>query len=196
MDISGARNFKNVRALTLAAILVALAVVGYGLLRIEPMPGVRVTFGFVFITVIAYLFGPAMAFPAGVLANMLAFLVFPTGAAFNPLFDLNRGLAGILYGVCLYRRNHNSEYFIIWMVAAQASVNFFCNIIINTYLLMLFGFIPVNALNVITTVRIFRNVVFMPVEIIMLFIILKFIAVYAQKYNFIRPSKLIKKEGA
>ena len=185
LDISGAGNLKNIRALTLTAILVALAVVGYGLLRIEPMPGVRVSFGFVFLAVTAYMFGPAVAFPAGVIANMLAFVVFPTGAAFNPLFDLNRGIAGILYAVFLYRRNHKSEYFIIWIVMAQAAVNFICNIIINTYLLMLFGFIPANALGVITTVRIFRNITFMPVEVILLFIVLKFIAVYAQKYKFL-----------
>lgn len=178
-------GFKNVRTLALTAILIALAVIGYGLLRIEPIPGVRVSFGFVFLATIAFLFGPVTAFFAGVMANMLAFVMFPSGASFNPLFDLNRGVAGILYAIFLYKRNFKSEYFIIWVIAAKASVNFICHIVINTYLLIWMGFIHSDSINVFTTIRVFRNVLFLPVEIIIMFIVLKFAAVYARKYNFI-----------
>jgi ECF transporter S component (folate family) len=179
--------FRNVRTLTLMAMLIALTVIGYGLLKIEPIQGVRVSFGFVFLAAIAYLFGPVAAFFAGVAASMLAFLMFPAGASFNPLIDLNRGLAGILYAVFLYRRNPKSKYFIIWIVTAQTTVNFICNVIINTYLLILMGWINSDAANIITTVRIFRNVVFMPVEIIIMFVAMKFLAYYAQRYNFVKP---------
>ena len=192
----GVSNFKNVRALTLAAVLIALAVIGYGLLRIPIIPGqVEMRFGFLFIAATAFLFGPAVAFPAGVIASMLGFLLFSTGAAFNPLFDLNEGFAGILFAAFLYKRNPKSEYFIIWIVLARASVNIICNIIIRTHLLVLFGFIPPAGINVVTTLRIFRNIMLLPVEIIMMFIIIKFVAVYAQRYNFIKPQKIIKKEN-
>ena len=196
LEISGAENFKNIRALVLTAILIAFAVIGYGLLRIEPIQGVRVSFGFVFLATIAFLFGPAIAFPAGIIASMLAAVIFSTGGAgFNPLFDLNRGISGILYGSFLYGRNPKSEYFIIWVVAAKATVNFICNIIINTYLLMLIGWIHTDAANIITVIRIFRNVVFLPVEIIILFTVLKFVAVYAQRYKFTAPSKILTKRS-
>jgi len=195
LDISGVRNFKNIRAIALTAVLIALAVVGYGLLRIEPIIGVRVSFGFVFLATIAFLFGPAVAFPAGIIVNLLVFLIFPpAGASFNPLFDLNRGLAGILYASFLYRKNFNSEYFIIWVIAAKASVNFICHIIINTYLLIFMGIIHSDTINVITTIRIFRNILFLPVEILIMFTVIKFVALIAQQYNFIDPPKIIKKE--
>jgi ECF transporter S component (folate family) len=186
-EIAG--NVKNVRTLALTAILIALTIIGNGLLRVEVIPGMlRVTFGFLFLSTIAFLFGPVTAFAAGIISNMLAFLIFPTGASFNPLFDLNIGLSGILYAIFLYKRNPKSEYFIIWIVAARVSVNFICNIIINTYLLRLFGFIPSGATGFITMARVFRNIAFLPVEIILMMIFIKFVAVYAQKYNFINPA--------
>ena len=196
LNMLGVKKFKNVRALTLMAVLIALAVIGYGLLRIEPVPGVRVSFGFIFLATIAYLFGPVAAFSSGIMANMLAFVLFPSGASFNPLFDLNRGLAGLLYAIFLFRRNTASEYFIIWVVAAKASVNIICHIVINTYLLVLMGWIHSDSVNVFTVIRVFRNVTFLPFEVILLFIVLKFVAVYAKKYKFTDPPKKIKKEVA
>ena len=185
-----AGNIKNIRTITLTAVLIALTVIGYGLLRVPIIPGqLEMRFGFLFIAVIAFLFGPVAAFAAGIISSMLGFLLFPTGAAFNPLFDLNEGLAGILYAVFLYKRNPKSEYFIIWIVVARASVNFICNIIIRTQLLILFGFIPPAAASLVTTARIFRNVTLLPVEIILMLFILKFVANYAYKYNFINKKK-------
>jgi len=184
-----AYNFKNVRTISLTAVLIALTIIGNRLLIIPVGQVLEIRFGFVFLSVIAFLFGPIVAFAAGFLTNMLGFLLFPTGGGFNPLFDLNIGLSGILYAIFLYKRNHKSEYFIIWIVAAKASVNLICNIIINTRLLILFGFIPGNSKNIITTVRVFKNFTLLPVEIIIIFFILKFVANYAYKYNFIKPAK-------
>jgi len=199
LDVLGitemAANIKNVRAITLTAILIALTVIGYGLLRIPIIPGqIEMRFGFLFLAVIAYMFGPVVAFPAGFIASMLGFLLFPTGAAFNPIFDLNEGFAGVLFSIFLYKRNPKSEYFIIWIVLARTSVNIICNIIIRTHLLILFGFIPPAGVNVVTTLRIFRNITLLPVEIIMMFIIIKFVADIAVKYNFIKPPKIIHKK--
>ena len=146
----------------------------------------EIRFGFLFLAVIAFLFGPVIAFSAGFLTNMLGFLMFSAGGVFNPLFDLNVGLMGVIYAVFLYKRNHKSEYFIIWVAAAQILVNVVCRIIINTHLLMIMGFIPADSTNIVTTIRLFRNITLLPVEILMLLFILKFVAVYAKRYNFIK----------
>jgi len=146
----------------------------------------EIRFGFIFLALIAFLFGPAVAFAAGFLTNLLGFLMFSAGGAFNPLFDLNVGLAGILYAVFLYKRNPKSEYFIIWITAAKASVNLICNILINTRLLIMFGFIPAPTAGVVTLTRVFKNFALLPVEIILMLIVLKFVSVYAYKYKFIK----------
>ena len=184
--------FKNVRSLTLISLLIALTIVGNRWLSIPVMPNMlEIRFGFLFLATIAFLYGPALAFSAGFLTSLIGFVLFPRGAAFNPLFDLNVGLSGILYAIFLYKKNPASEYFIIWIVAARASVNIICNIIINTHLLIMFGFIPASTASVVTTLRLFRNIGMLPVEILMMLAVLKFVAVYASKYNFVR-SDLIK----
>lgn len=185
-----AGNLKNVRTITLTAVLIALTIIGNRFFIITLIPKtLDIRFGFLFLATIAFLFGPVAAFASGFLTSMIGFLIFPTGAAFNPLFDLNIGLSGILYAVFLYKRNPKSEYFIIWIVAAKAWVNLICNIIVNTRLLIMFGIIPSSTEGVVTVTRVFKNFALLPVEIIMMLFILKFVAVYAQRYNFIKPKK-------
>ena len=180
-------NFKNVRALTLTAILIALTVVCNGLIRITIIPNVLfIVFGFLFIATIAHLFGPVMAFSAAFTASVVTFLMFPTGASFNPLFDLNRGLAGIFYAVFLYKRNYKSEYFIIWVVAARVTVRFVCYIFINTYLMVISGFLAGEGAGAWIISRLATNILMLPIDIILLFTILKFVAVCAKRYNFIK----------
>ena len=175
-------NMKNVRTVTLAAALIALTIVADGALRIVVWMGLEVRFGFLFLAVIAYLFGPVAAFASGVITGMLAFLLFPTGFPFDPRFDLNSGLAGIIYAVFLYKRNVKSEYFIIWILSAKVAVNLICNIIINTYLLR--GYMG-SAAEVLTIARLFKNIVLLPVEIVLMFVIIKFVADYARRYKFL-----------
>lgn len=184
-EIAG--NIKNVRTITLTAVLVALTIVANGVIKIPLAMGLEIRFGFLFLSVIAFLFGPVPAFAAGTITSMLTFVLFPTGFAFNPLFDLNAGLAGFLYAVFLYKKNPKSEYFIVWILCAKASVNFICNIIVNTYLLRIyFG----SAAQFITLSRVFKNIALLPIEIILMLLFIKFIAVYTQKYNFINPAHI------
>ena len=193
LDILGlsdiADNFKNVRTIALTAVLIAMMIVANGALKIPIMPGLNITFGFIFISIIAYLFGPVVAFAAGYIASTLAFLLFPGNFAFDPRFDLNAGLAGAIYALFLYRRNYKSEYFIIWIVAAKVAVNFICNIIINTYLLK--GYLG-SAAEVVTIARLFKNIVLLPGEIIVMLFVIKYIASAAYKYKFIKPKNLAK----
>ena len=182
-------NFKNVRTITLTAVLIALTIVGDGVTRIAVMQGLEIRFGFVFLSTIAFLFGPVVTFAAGVITSMLTFLLFPTGFSFDPRFDLNSGLAGALYAIFLFRRNYKSEYFIIWIVAAKVAINLICNIFINTYLFRgYFG----SLAEFLTVSRVFKNIVLLPGEIVVMLIVIKYVAEAAQKYHFIKPPKKLK----
>jgi len=177
-------NFKNVRTITLTAVLIALTIIGNGVTKIPLAMGLEIRFGFVFLSTIAFLFGPVVTFAAGFITSVLTFLLFPTGFAFDLRFDLNAGLAGLIYAIFLYRRNYKSEYFIIWIVAAKVAVNLICNIIINTALFKgYFG----SAAEVLTITRAFKNIALLPGEIIVMLIVIKYIAASAHKYNFIKP---------
>jgi len=171
-------------------VLIALTIIGNGLLKIPLSMGLEIRFGFIFLSTIAFLFGPIVTFAAGFIASVLAFLLFPTGYGFNPLFDLNAGLAGFIYALFLYRRNYKSEYFIFWIVSAKIAVNLICNIFINTYLFR--GYFGSFA-EIITITRVFKNVALLPIEIVLMLIVIKYVAASAYKYNFIKkPLKLRK----
>jgi len=178
-------NFKNVRTLSLTAVLIALTIIGNGVTKIPLTMGLEIRFGFVFLSTIAYLFGPVVTFAAGFITSALTFLLFPSGFAFDPRFDLNAGLAGAIYAVFLYRKNYKSEYFVIWIVAAKFFVNLVCNVFINTALLK--GYIGSLA-EIITITRVFKNIALLPVEIIIMLIVIKYVAIAAHKYNFIKPA--------
>jgi len=175
-----------VRTISLTAVLTALTIIGNGVTKIPLAMGLEIRFGFIFLSTIAFLFGPAVTFAAGFITSLLTFLLFPTGFPFNPLFDLNAGLAGAIYAIFLYRRNYKSEYFIIWIVAAKAFVNLICNIFINTYLLRgYFG----SLAEILTITRVFKNVMLLPGEIIVMLIVIKYVADAAYKYKFMKSAK-------
>ena len=183
-------NFKNVRTISLTAVLIALTIIGNGVTKIPLAMGLEVRFGFVFLSAIAFLFGPVVTFAAGFITSVLTFLLFPTGFAFDLRFDLNAGLAGAIYAIFLYRRNYKSEYFIFYIVAAKIAVNLICNIFINTYLLR--GYFGSFA-DIITITRVFKNFTLLPGEIIVMLIVIKYVAAAAYKYKFIKPVNIDKK---
>jgi ECF transporter S component (folate family) len=178
-----ASEFKNVRTIALTAVLIALTVVGNGVTKIPVGMGLEIRFGFIFMSAIAYLFGPVVAFASGFITSTLAFLLFPSGYGYNVLFDLNAGLAGFIYAVFLYRRNYKSEYFIVWIVAAKIAVNLLCNIVINTALLR--GYIGSFA-DLVSITRVFKNIALLPGEIVVMMIVIKYIAEAAKKYKFVK----------
>ena len=177
-------NFKNVRTITLTAVLIALTIVGNSFVKIPVMPGMlEIKFGFIFFSVIAFLFGPVVAFGAGLIENTVSFFISGSGV-FDIRYGLNAGLAGILYSIFLYRKNYKSEYFIIWITAAKASVNFICNIVVTGFLLKeYFG----ESYKILTDIRIFKNIGMLPVEILIMFFVLKAISKTAVSFKFIKP---------
>ena len=177
-----ANNFKNVRTIALTAVLIALTIVGNGITKIPLSMGLEIRFGFVFLSTIAFLFGPVTTFAAGFITSVLAFVLFPTGFPFDLRFDLNAGLAGFIYALFLYRRDYKSEYFIFWIVTSKIMVNFICNIIVNTALLT--GYIGSFA-EILTITRIFKNVALLPGEIVVMLIVIKYIAESAKRYKFV-----------
>ena len=174
---------KNIRTITLTAILIALTIIGNTVTRIPIVMGLEIRFGFIFLSAIAFLFGPIAAFSAGLIENTLSYIIGSGSfSGFDIRYGFNTGFAGILYAVFLYRKNYKSEYFVIWIAAAKSSVNFICNIIINSYLLR--AYLGPSA-QIITIVRVFKNVTLLPVEIILMLIMLKLTAKAARQYNFI-----------
>jgi len=177
-------NFRNTRIIVLTSLLISLGVVG-DLIQI-PVTGnnLVVRFGFIFISAIAFLFGPIVAFASGMIINTISFMLNPGGYAFDIRFTIVAGLAGIIYSIFLYKRDPDSRFFIINILFAKLSVNFIINIVLNTVLMRgYFG----NAAAIITIARVYKNVVLLPVEMLIMFFVLKAVSKAAVRLKFIKP---------
>ena len=155
-----AQELKRIRPLVTIAMLLALQII-LGMLTIPVGQSIQITFDYLPACVTAMLFGPVPAFLTGALADLISFVLRPTGA-FHPGFMLSPALAGVIYSLFFYRRDPlRLWHFILARLLAAA----LCNVCLNSiWLLQLYGqtawaWIPG---------RILKNAVELPVSIVLL----------------------------
>ncbi|GHU38057.1 hypothetical protein FACS1894105_11320 [Clostridia bacterium] len=177
-------QLKNTRVLVLTAIFIALTVTG-SLISI-PIPGVRdlfITFEFVFMSAIAFMFGPVIAFFAGMIVDLLSYMINSGGYAFDLRFTITAGIAGVLYAIFLYKRNPDGKFFAVNVLLSKLSVNFIVNIVLTQ--IWLYGYYG-DASKVFTLARIVKNIVLLPVETVIMFFVLKAVYKAAANLSFIK----------
>lgn len=96
-----ALELKSVRCIVVTALLIALEL-AIKQLTITVSPELKISFAFLAKASIGMLYGPTVSFAAGIVSDVVSFLIKPTGT-FSPLFTLQEGLAGMLYGLFLYK---------------------------------------------------------------------------------------------
>ena len=96
-----AAELKDVRCLVVTALLIALDL-AIKMVTVTVMPDLKVSFAFVAKASIGMLYGPVVSFFSGLVSDVISFLIKPTGT-FSPLFTLQEGIAGMLYGLFLYK---------------------------------------------------------------------------------------------
>ena len=96
------RELKNIRAVTAAAMFMAISVV-LGYFTIEAGPYLKIGFGSVVNQFVYYLFGPVLGGVYGAILDIVKFVAKPTGPYF-PGYTFNAALAGVIYGTFLYKR--------------------------------------------------------------------------------------------
>ena len=128
---SSAKELNNVRCLAVTGMLLALAIVIRSF-SIEITPELRISFGFIPIVAIAMLYGPVVCGMSNFLLDILGFLIDnKSGRGYYPPLALVTIIAGIIYGIFLYRKQLN----FILIALSRAGVVLICNIILNSYIL-------------------------------------------------------------
>lgn len=160
-----AKNLKNTRALALAGMLLALDAV-LGIFKIPFALDNRITLTFAAVAAAGILLGPVPAMLIGGLGDVLGYLLNPGGGAYFIGFTISGMLGGLIYGLCLYKRD--KKHAIWWIVLAVCLITFFVNIILNTvWLSILYD----KAYSMFAAARIIKNFVVAPVHIIVIFAI-------------------------
>ena len=122
-NIRGSDPVPNTKKLIVSAQLLALDVVLARLLAINT-PVMKIGLGFAAVALCAILYGPWWAALVAALGDLVGALLFPTGAFF-PGFTLTAACTGLLYGLCLYRRDRS----LLWPVLAAV-----LNVVLVSYL--------------------------------------------------------------
>ena len=162
------QEFSNLRNVIFCALMAGIAIVLNSLVSIDIGPYIRIGFSGIPNRVVEYLFGPAIGSLFGGALDILKYFLKPNGTFF-PGFTFNVMLAGIIYGYFLYKKPISIFRIFIAEFLVKAIVNCF----LNTLWL---SFINGKAFFAILPIRIIRNIIMLPIDSIILFIILTFIA--------------------
>lgn len=167
-------SVRDIRKIVFIGLLISLQVVLTRFLGIET-PIVRVSFGFLPLALSGMLFGPLVGGITGAMADILGMLIFPKGAYF-PGFTVSTALSGVVYGIFLYKKPKS----IINISLAAIVVTLFINLGLNTlWLSMLTG----KAVYAIITPRIVKNLIELPIRVIVIYTAWKAVGTYLTKSN-------------
>ncbi len=97
-----AMELKSIRCLVVTALLIALELV-IKQFTIKVTPDLKISFAFLAKSSVGMLYGPTVGFLAGGVSDVISFFLKPQGQAFSPMFTLQECLAGMIYGLFLYK---------------------------------------------------------------------------------------------
>jgi riboflavin transporter len=159
------RGMRHLRALVTAAMLLAVQVL-LGMVAAIPIgQSIRISFGYLALSTTGMLLGPVASMINGALADVLGAVIHPIGPYF-PGFTLTGLVSGAIYGVMLYDRDLSLKRVLI----TKLMIDVICNLVLNTlWIDLLYG----KAFFVILPARVLKSVLQYPVDVILLYPLLK-----------------------
>ncbi|MCD7847578.1 MAG: folate family ECF transporter S component [Oscillospiraceae bacterium] len=173
--VRSAKELKSVRNLCVIAMLIALDLVLKLTISIKISNYMTISFAFIAMAAIGMLYGPTVGFTAGMITDILGYIIKPDGA-FDIRFTLIEALGGLLYGLFLYNAK-NDKWLIVRIVSAKATVIVICNLLLTNWAISaLYG----SGFMAILPARIIKNLAQFPVDVILLSI---FLPLVLKAYN-------------
>ena len=161
-----ARLLKKPQTLAIAALMMALNIIlGYYTLRLSTT--LRIGFGFLTQPIVATLFGPLVSCMTGMIQDILCYLLNPEGG-FLPTYTMCVGIAGMLYGMVLFRKPTTFSRVFFVKVLIIVVVNIFLNSI---------ALAPTSGSGFIGILpaRIVKNILLLPIQSILSYLVLKLV---------------------
>ena len=94
------QQIRNIRVLALCAVFVALQVMSSSVF-VQVSENLRIYFSFIFTALFSCIGGPVMALISGFCADIISFMLFPTGAFFFG-YTLSAMLGAFIFGLFLW----------------------------------------------------------------------------------------------
>lgn len=182
------KSLKDIRTLTTTGILLALAF-AIKSFSIEVTPDLRIGFTFLATCTIGMLYGPVVCGMSTFLLDFIGYIVQnKSPRAYSPQLAFVVIISGVIYGCLLYKCDFSNKKIasMVKIAIARASVVLFCNIGLNSYFLYTlyvnkdFGITNltrdgISGFAAYCVPRVVKNLVQLPVDLIILMIFLPMI---------------------
>lgn len=188
MFIRSAKELKSIRCLCVTAMLIALDIALKLLAGIQVTDSIKISFAFIAIASIGMLYGPTVSFAAGIITDLLGFIIKPTGA-FDIRFTIIEALGALIYGLFLYNAT-NGKWLLPRIIAAKTTVVIICNLWLTTWAI---SSIAGKGFLVMLPARVMSNLAMLPVDI---FILALFLPIVLRAYNTVFKNVRKVKENA
>lgn len=168
------REFRRLPNLVGAAMILGVSVV-LSFFSIIVSPTLQIGFSYLATALLGMTFGPVMGAVAAGLGDIIKFIIKPTGIFF-PGYTLTAMVGGLIYGIFFYK----NKVSITRCIFAKVLINLLANLGLNT----LWSYILTGkAFWLIIQPRIWKNIGMLPVEIILLYIVLKAVSQLLPRVN-------------
>nr|WP_294469005.1 folate family ECF transporter S component [uncultured Sellimonas sp.] len=160
-----AEELKDSRTLAVIAMLLALAVMLGFFGTVQVTDFLKIGFSFLPNEIAAMLFGPSVGGIVAGAADILKFLVKPTGAFF-PGFTISAAAGGVIYGLILYKKPLSVGRIIL----AKVLVAVLVNTCLNTFwLTVMYG----SSFAVLLPARLLKQILMVPVETVLFYLVVR-----------------------
>lgn len=176
-----AAEFKNLRSVILCALFVALRIAVKSL-RVPIAPNLNITFDFVVNSLGSMMYGPLLALVCGAISDTIGFLIFPSGPYFFPFIFVEMASA-FIFALYFYRAKLSQPRIIL----ARFTVSVVCNLVLNPLIMAWQASLLGGAFNVISVVRVIKNLVLLAPECLILTMFLGLIARPLAKMGYVAP---------
>lgn len=157
-------SLRSPKTIAITGMLIALNVV-LSMITIYITPELRLGLSFIPIALAAMLYGPAVGAIAAASGDIFAFILRPAGPYF-PGFTISEVLGAVIMGLFLYKCTLKLRNVIV----SRSLITVLVNCLLNTYWLsILYG----DAFNLLFWPRVIKNVVMLPVEILLCLAVLE-----------------------
>lgn len=153
---------NKTKKIILTALFLATNIIIGRILSIRT-PLITIGFSFVPLMLSAIILGPKYSTFISVMGDVLGALLFPVGSYFFG-FTITAFFKGILYGLFLHQKTFNlSKKFILRLIICTTATNLLLNGLLNTFWIMI---ISENASNIIVPIRMLKQLIMVPIEVI------------------------------
>lgn len=158
------RELKKLNTLVLTALMIALGIV-LGQFSIQFTQDIKVGISFIATQLTATMFGPVVGGVMGGVADIVKFIIKPTGA-FSILWTLNAIVGPMIYGVMLYKKK-----FTFWRVLlSKAVVAIVVNVCMScTWSAILYG----SAFWAVLPTKIVQQIIQVPIQSVIFYFFVK-----------------------